>query len=245
MALSASFDFTLDRDAIITRALRMIGATGAGQTPTADEISDGSLMLNMMLKSWMADGFQLWTLTQTSLTPVASQYKYTIGTGGDINVPRPEEIFGIFRRLTSDTTDVMLLRVAREQYWQLPNKSGTGTPTQFYYDQTDNAALGNVYIWTAPDATFASDYTLEILYQRPFDDMDSATNNLYLPQTWLLAVVYGLAALLAVEYGIPSTDRNFFIQMAEVEKRKVLDWDTEHASLFFAPNVSSNQGWYS
>ena len=52
MALSYSFDFTLNRNALITRALRMIGAIAANQEPTADEISDASEALNLMLKAW-------------------------------------------------------------------------------------------------------------------------------------------------------------------------------------------------
>jgi hypothetical protein len=50
-----------------------------------------------------------------------------------------------------------------------------------------------------------------------------------------LAVVYGLAVLLAVEYGLPTGDINKLQELAFVEKERVLDWDTEHASIFLSP----------
>ena len=74
MALSYSFDFTLNRNALITRALRMIGAIAANQEPTAAEISDASESLNLMLKAWQADGMQLWTVTMTTFTPESGIY---------------------------------------------------------------------------------------------------------------------------------------------------------------------------
>jgi hypothetical protein len=244
MALSASYDFALDRDGIITRALLIIGAVGAGQTPTASEITDGGETLNLMLKAWQADGLQLFTLTNISLTPVLDQYQYTFGPSGDIDTgatgPRPEEIFNVHRRLTSDTTDIELTRLSRQEYWQLPNKSSSGTPTQFYYDPAIVSDLAKLYVWPAPDATFVADQTLEIKYQKPFDDMDAATNDLAFPNSWTLAIVFGLAELLAFEYGLPTGDIQHISQRAMIEKDRVMSWDREHTSVFFQPEPR----WY-
>ena len=240
MALSGSYDFALDRDAIITRALLMIGAVGAGQTPTAAEITDGGETLNLLLKAWQADGLQLFTLTNISLTPVLSQYKYTFGPSGDIDTgatgPRPEEIFLVTRQRTADVTDIALTRLARNDYWQLPNKTNTGTPTQCYFDSSIASGLANLYVWPAPDATFVSDYTIEIKYQKPFDDMDAATNDLAFPKSWTLAVTLGLAELLAIEYGTPLSDRRELREVAAIEKERVMNWDRENPSVFFQPD---------
>ena len=236
MALSNSFTFTLNRDAIITRSLRMIGAISAAQSPTPNEVTAGSDALNLMLKAWQADGMQLWTVTQESVTLTEGEYKLTFGPSGDINVTgQPVEVFEIYRRDTSEVVDVPLIRLAREDYWTLSDKDTKGTPVQFYFDTQINDSLSNLYIWPAGDANFVANNTLEILYQKPFDDMDSGTDNLAFPQTWELAVVYGLAHLMAVEYGLPTTDRRALQQEAMVEKQRVMDWDTEHVSVFLTP----------
>lgn len=234
MALSYSFDFTLNRNALITRALRMIGAIAANQEPTAAEISDASESLNLMLKAWQADGMQLWTVTMTTFTPESGTYGYTMGTGGDIDIPgNPVEVFEAHRRTTSTTVDVPLNRLSRTDYWELSDKDTEGTPVNFYFEPKQT--LSNFYIWPTPDQNFINNNTIVILYQKPFDDMDSATDNLAFPQAWELAVVYGLAVLLAVEYGLPTGDINKLQELAFVEKERVLDWDTEHASIFLSP----------
>jgi len=238
MALSYSFDFTLNRNALITRALRMIGAIAANQEPTADEISDASEALNLMLKAWQADGLQLWTVTMTTFTPESGTYGYTVGPGADIDIPgNPIEIFEAYRRTTATTVDVPLNRLARTDYWELSDKDSEGTPVNFYFEP--QKIFSNFYIWPTPDQNFINNNTIVILYQKPFDDMDSATDNLAFPQSWELAVVYGLAVLLAVEYGLPAGDINKLQELAFVEKERVLDWDTEHASVFLSPDPSA------
>lgn len=251
MALSASYDFTMDRDSIITRALQIIGATASGQTPSADEISDASDMLNLMLKAWQADGLQLWKIETISLTPVQGQYIYTFGPSGDIDTgasgPRPEQVTEVVRRETATTTDVALNRVSRRNFLGLSDKDSEGVPTQFYFNPQDGGAgtrLAELWIWSVPSADFASDYTLRINYQKPFDDMDASTNNLSFPQYWELAIVFGLASLLAVEYGLPMTDQNNITMKAELLHAKALSWDVDmDGSVFFRPEPYTGFGW--
>ena len=239
MALSNSFDFTLNRNALITKALRMIGAISAEQEPTTSEISHGSESLNLMLKAWQTDGLQLWTVTQVSLTPVQGRYVYTFGPNGDIDVDgQPIEIFEAYRRDTDTVVDVPLNRLARVDYWELSDKDTEGTPVNFYFEPL-SSNLSKLYIWPTADAAFVTNNTIEVLYQKPFDDMDNATDNLAFPQTWELAIVYGLAHLLAVEYGLPSADRNALKKDAYEEKLRVMDWDTEHASIFLTPDFNA------
>jgi len=242
MALSGSYDFTVDRDTIITQALLKCGAVSSGQTPTAAEITDGSTMLNLMLKSWMADGLQLFTQTHISATPVESQYKYTFGTGGDIDTTnhRPEEIFSVRRRLTSDTTDIEMQRLSRDDYFRLAARTAEGVPTQWYLEPAIATTGQNLYIWPAPDATFAAGSTLEIIYQKPFDDMDAATNNLAFPQSWELAVMINLAAWLAVDNGLSVSDRRELRELADIEKARVMEWDNEKTSLFIVPRMEES-----
>ena len=244
MALSGSFDFTLDRDALITTALRLGGAVGSGQTPTADEITDGSTMLNLMLKSWMNDGLHLWTVERTQITPVQGQSVYTLGVTGDspdvATEGRPEDIFEAYRRTTTTEADVPLIRLSRKDYWSLSDKDEEGTPVQFYFDP--QLTLANLYIWPTANAIFAANNTIDILYNRPFDDMDAATNNLYFPQSWELAVVLGLASLFAFEFGLPIADRRELKMEAVEAKKAAMEWDTEHTSLFLTAEPSFNRG---
>ena len=219
MALSASFDFTLNRDELIKRALLMLGAVSPSQTLSSTVLSDASQVLNLMLKAWQADGMQLWQ-----------------GPSGNVVLPgKPVEILEAYRRLTSTENDVPLIRQSRTDYWALNNKSASGVPVNFYFEIKQDVGANDFTVWPAPDTTFAANNTIEILYQKPFDDLDSGTDNLAFPQEWELAVVYGLAVILAPEYGLALSERKMLREEAKEEKQRVLDWDQEHTSVFFQP----------
>lgn len=84
MALSNTFDFTVDRDDIIRMAMFNIGALGEGEVATAQEVSDCAFKLNMMAKQWMgtqdfAPGLKMWTRQRGDLFLSSSKSKYILG----------------------------------------------------------------------------------------------------------------------------------------------------------------------
>jgi hypothetical protein len=238
MALSNDFNFSLNRDALIKRSMLMLGVISAAQTPTPNEVSAASNALNLMLKSWQADGMQLWQVNQISMTPTAVQ-AYPFGPTDTTNTAyRPTEVLEVYRRTTADEVYVPMIRLAREDFFTLSDHDSTGTPVNYYYnnDQTD----GEMLVWPIANTNFIANNTIEVLLTKPFDDMDAAADSLAFPQEWELAVVYGLCVILAPEYGVPTTDQKMLIAQAEKEKQKVMDWDTEHVSIFFTPEPRFN-----
>ena len=232
MALSNSFSFTLNRDALIKRALLMLGVISANQSPDSGETTSASNALNLMLKAWQADGLNLWQVTQVSVTPTSSA-TYTFGPTGALTTYRPTDVLEVYRAETNSNTWVPLTRMSREGFNSLSDHDTTGTPVNYYYnnDKTD----GTLSVWPIADSTFISGSTLEVLLSKPFDDMNSASDELAFPVEWELSIVYGLAVILAPEYGIPTTDQRMLQTTAQVEKERVMDWDTEHASIFLIP----------
>jgi len=231
MATSGDTTFSVDRDTLIKASLRLIGVGIIDEDPTPTEISNASEALNMMLKAWQADGLQLWQIRSYDLTPVAGIYQYNLGAA---NVgERPLRIIEAYRRETSTVIDVPLTRLSREEYYKLSDKNTQGTPSNYYFDpQLTNSVLN---VWPAPDSDFASNSTIHLLYHKPIDDMDASTNDFEIPQEWYEAVKYGLAVRLAPEYGLGLQTRRFLKFEADEIKEKVLDWDTEDASIFFQP----------
>jgi len=238
MALTASTDYEIKRDDLVKASLRLIGVGSIDEDPTQAEIDQAVITLNIMLKAWQADGLQLWQVRTKSLTPVESQYQYSLGVtnpSGDVVGSRPMRIIDMYRRTTATATDVVLIKMSREEYWTLSDKDSEGTPVNYYYDlQLDDGVLN---VWPAPDATFAADNTLEILYHKPYDDMDvSSTDSFEFPSEWYEAIKYGLATRLAPEYGLPRLERQLLHEEATFVKDKVLDWDQEDSSIYLAPD---------
>lgn len=68
---------------IVTAALRVIGEIPAEQSPEAVDITTGTEGLNMMVKSWQAQGLHLWAKTEGVLFLDKGKSQYNLGPTGD------------------------------------------------------------------------------------------------------------------------------------------------------------------
>lgn len=76
MALSGSTDFNLDRDEILNGALRLIGKSSRGKTASSADLSDAAQALELLVKSWQAEGIRLWKQKQATLFVTKGTAKY-------------------------------------------------------------------------------------------------------------------------------------------------------------------------
>ncbi len=83
MALSGSYEFTLNRNELIYSALRVLSALEEGETPTAAQIEDAAQALNLMILSWQNDEIGLWLEQRATLFLVKGQQEYKLGPSGD------------------------------------------------------------------------------------------------------------------------------------------------------------------
>lgn len=81
MATSGSTDYTVTRDQIIKRCLRILGVVEQGQDPTAAQTSEAARALNDLVKSWQKDETNLWAMDwRTYVPPVSDTILGTDGT---------------------------------------------------------------------------------------------------------------------------------------------------------------------
>lgn len=79
---------------LIAAALRDIGVLAEGEPMSAAMGADGLIRLNQMVQSWQAEFGTVTAVERTIFPLVSNQQTYTIGPGGDFNVPRPVSIDG-------------------------------------------------------------------------------------------------------------------------------------------------------
>ena len=91
-------------------------------------------------------------------------------------------------------------------------------------------------VWPVPDSTTIADRTLHISYLYPFEGFTAANDTPYFPREWNNALIYGLADLLAPEYGVPLEDRSTLKREAKDHRELALDFGMENASLTFSPD---------
>jgi len=79
--ISTASSFNMTRDKICQRALRLLQAIEAGETPGADLMATAVEALNAWTKEQQATGLHLWTETEGVVIPVPGQNSYALGTG--------------------------------------------------------------------------------------------------------------------------------------------------------------------
>lgn len=232
MTTSNQTIFEITRDQIIKAALRKLGRLARGQSPDAQQLTDGQEALNAIVAEFTTLGMPLWARTDFTLPMVAGQSTYTLGVGQAVNTPFPIRIHGIVLR-NSFGGVISMFPVARDDF-NLLNVTSTGTPVNYTYQPLIN--YGVLKVWPTPDATVVSEYTAVITYQKPFQGFTAGTETPDFPQEWQNALIYALAVSLAPEYQIPLLDRQQLQKEAEIHLNTALSGGVEEASFFFQPD---------
>ena len=234
MSTTGTYNYNITAAGMITEALKILGVAEEGVSATSSQITEALPAFEMYIKSLGKYGLELWTIQTESITMVASTYSY---------VPTNK-----FLKLTdvvyrdSSGEDTRMEPLARQEYWDLPNKDDTSSmPTQYYYDPQRTQALSTIYIWPAPDSTGAgSGETMEVTGQLLFQDIDTAgdgSSNIDVPQEWLETITYGLAVRLAPHFGLDMVQRSVLRKEYQQMLQESLSWDTEQESVKFAPSM--------
>lgn len=231
MALSGSTNYSVNRNQMINAALRIINVYTEAYTPSSFEVASAAETLNLMLKAWQADGLQLTTRKTKSFNLVSGTGSYTLGTAGTVVMDRPLRILSCSLKQTSTGAETPISPMSRDQYHTLSIKTQSGLPSQFMYDP--QLTSGVIYFWPVMNTT---GYTAELLYLKPYDDLDSSTDDFEFPAEWMEAIKYGLAARLSDEYGLSLQERGYLYSKAEAAKNAVDGFDVENASMFLSPD---------
>ena len=232
MSTSGVSTFSVTTSDIINGALRLTGAFGASDAVPTSDYNNALQALNIMIKSLMTSGYELWTIQELQLPIVQGVTSYTIGqtaTGtGALVVDRPLRIQQAFLRNNSSTLDVMLQILSRQEYEQLGSKFSQGVVNSIFYDpQIPNGIL---YVYTTPSDALS---TIHLFVQRPIQDMVATTDTFDFPQEWYQCLKWTLASEIGMEYGIPENVMQRIDMKAKFFKEEMSAWSQEEASMFF------------
>ena len=83
VARSGSYNFSMNRDEIIKRAMQKANIISKNQTARGPEQEYAVDIFNSMIKLWQAEGIQLWNRRQATLFTAYQTESYTISSTGD------------------------------------------------------------------------------------------------------------------------------------------------------------------
>ncbi len=118
-------------------------------------------------------------------------------------------------------SDTPLTILSFDSYLDISTKDDFGQPSILGIEQL---ARMKGYLWPQPNST---DYILNILQYIKLEDFDVAADNPDLLTRWLRYLVFGLAADLGPEYGVPIERQKYLDIKAETLKEKLFKNDPE------------------
>ncbi len=214
---------TLDADEASGQTVISVASTsqGAGfaNSDTILIVQDDDTIHASTIASFVTDD----TVTiNDALTASASSgnkvYVYTTA------IPRPLRI--ISARRENSGQEIEMFELSREEYFNLPNKSSTGTPVQYYYDPQQGT--GKMYLWPTPSTV---DDVINMTYLDELEIITANTDTTNFPQEWMEYLVYGLAVRIAPLYGATIPNE---VLAVYTEARSMLEgWDQDPASIYF------------
>jgi len=184
MATSGSRDFDLDVADIIEEAYERCGL----EVRTGYDAKTARRSLNIMFSEWANRGVNLWTVKQATLTLTSGTATYSSANG--LASPMNDILEVAIRR---SGTDYEVDRISRGEYLNVPNKSTTGRPSQFYFNRQTSPEIS---LWPTPEN---STDQLVYYYITRIEDADTLQNTTDVPYRFIPCMVAGLAYYLSIK----------------------------------------------
>ena len=187
---------------LIRRSLRLIGAIGIGEAPTAEETNDCMLALNQMLSSWSLNALNIFCNKVETFTILSNKTEYTWGLEPDalapiqpdFNADRPDKIFrgyyisGGLRQEIAQVNEQTFMAQAIEN-------PGVGSPAIFTY--VPSFPFGVVKFYSIPAGG-----ELSFLTFKKLERILNADDEIVLPPGYERALAFNLAVEIAPEFGL-------------------------------------------
>lgn len=185
---------------LIADSLRSLGVLAAGETPSDDEASDALRLLNEMLEQWNLQSLLVYSFLRTAQSTVASQGSYTLGSGGDWNMTRPDRIERLVHYDSAQDLEIPLTPLSERDFQRLSIKSTESTIPGWWYDSRAYP-LRTITLWPVP-----SEVQQVYLYTwQQLTTVATLDTTLDFPPGYRAAVRYNLAMQAAVDFGQPAT----------------------------------------
>tara|TARA_R100001440_G_scaffold10266_5_gene18799 strand:+ start:3810 stop:4478 length:669 start_codon:yes stop_codon:yes gene_type:complete len=212
MTTSSSTNFELDVAEYIEEAFERCGL----EVRTGYDLQTARRSMNILLADWANRGLNQWTIEQRTQTLTSGTAEYDLAT--DLI----DVLNAVVRR---GSTDFTISRIGRDQYLNIPTKSQTGRPSQYFLDRQITPKLK---LWSTPENStdvFVYDALTRI------QDADTAKDTLEIPFRFYPCLTAGLAYYLAMKKAPDRVQLLKAMYEEEFERASAEDRDRSNLSL--------------
>jgi len=228
-----STTFSVNRDQIILRALRICSAFDPTNPPSTDDMNNVALAFNMMIKEWIVD-IPMWKIEIVTLPLLTGQTTYNIGpyatgTGALVTdkILRIQQA-SIRNNQSTPPNDTPIDQLSIQEYEQFSVKGALGVPNSMLYRPLDDSATVSSYIQVYPTPSDA-DHALRMVCLTQLDDVNIGTDPLDFPQECYIALSWNLADEIMFEYAVPLDRAQVISMRARDAKTRMADWSQENS----------------
>lgn len=180
---------------LIQDALIEIGVCAPTETMTAEDASFGLRTLKRLAERWNVEKMMPYGTVRTVYTLTAGQQSYTLGTGGNLNGPKPEVLEMVSVIPDSGAPEIAMEILTAEEWRDVSVKATNGTfPVVVYPAKTE--PLETLYFWPIPQTACQV-----VIYGKVKLDLSTLDTVIQLPQGYDEALVTNLAVMLSSSYG--------------------------------------------
>jgi hypothetical protein len=187
---------------LIASSLRLVNVMASGETVPIGMANESLAVLNDMIDSWNTDRLAIYTTRIDDFPFVLGKQSYTLGTGGDFNIPRPAQIDAMSSILIYNPDNPVELPITMYTVsdWQnqVPVKKVTGNFPLICYDD-GGFPLRTLNFWPIPTIQ-PNNFRLYSWQALPAQSLAVAVN---LPPGYKEAFRYNLAIRLGAEFAAP------------------------------------------
>lgn len=183
---------TTPRD-LITDSLVDLGVISPVDSIDATQVTGLFRRLNQMIAMWSTQSMLIYGDVLVSKTLTAGTSSYSIGTGADINTPRPNVVKTAYVR--DADTDTALDIIDEYKYSGIVDKATLAEPDFLYYNPS--YPNGFIKLWPVPE----KNYTLLLEVEQPLTQFVSIDTAISLPDGYEEAIRFNLMKRIAGGYG--------------------------------------------
>jgi hypothetical protein len=216
---------------IILRGLQQLGDKVVGDTLTTAEQTTYLAVLNSLLDSWRIDKLLVFRIIESAFTLNTTARTYTIGTGGNFNIDRPDRL--------EDTSFILyqnaeyFVQLVDEATFTAQQTTGqTQMPRRFYYDRA--FPLGNIYFDFIPDKA----YDFHLKSWSALQQFASINDTMTLPAGYQRALESNFAMEVSPGYVSASPE---LVKIAKESKAKIMAFNTRMTYLTLDPGVTQGR----
>lgn len=229
---------------LISSSARLAGILASGDTLTGNAPADCLLILQQMLDTWQADGLKIFSENINTFPFVLGQQAYTLGTGGQFNMPRPTKIQRMGVQILSNPTqpsEIPITLLDFDGWANVRVKNISGSYPLFCYPDygfVGNPPVMTLNFWIIPGlACNCVIYSWQPLSTWP----DLATTDVIFPPAYMQALRYNLAILLAPEFRVQIDP--VVAQVAANSLAALKDVNLPQPVLRCDPGLTAQPGW--